>query len=64
MIARDTTSKLTAGIHQIVIFESQFKDSRLDNDTCNVNSDMINYGECVNSLSGRFIYQLLKPKRV
>ena len=63
MIARDIAAKLADGIHQIVITRSQFKDPRLDYITCNVNSNVINYGRCINSLSGRFIYQLFKPKR-
>ena len=59
LIARDITAKHTDGVHQIVITKSQVKDV-----TCIVNSDVINYGRCINSLSGRFIYQLRKPKRV
>ena len=64
MIARDIISKLTDEIHQIVITKSQFTDPRLDYITSNANSDVINYGRYINSLSGRLIYQLLKPKRV
>ena len=64
MIPRDITAKRTDGIHQIVITKSQFKGPRLDYITCNVNSDVINNLRCINSLSGRFNYQLLKSKRV
>ena len=48
MIARKITTKPTDGIHQIVITKSQFKDPRLDYVTGNVNSDVVNYGRCVN----------------
>ena len=64
MIARVIMMKLMNGIHQIVITKYQYKDPRLNYVTCNVDSDVINYGRCVNSLSGRLIYKLLKPKRI